>query len=109
MRSRLCILKTVKLLKMILDSAMASKMKNIYHKKASLFLPGSWISSKKKLHGLSEEPNLLTVFVLKKFVKKETIKVNYFFSIFSQVENWLYSATLVPFRFKSITCYILLL
>ena len=37
MRSRLCILETVKPLKMILDSAMASKMKNIYHKKTSLF------------------------------------------------------------------------
>ena len=37
MKSRLCILETVKPLKMILDSAMASKMKNIYHKKTSCF------------------------------------------------------------------------
>ena len=37
MRSRLCILETIKTLKMILDSAMASKMKNIYHKKLNFF------------------------------------------------------------------------
>ena len=37
MRSCLCILETVKTLKIILDSAMASNMKNIYHKKTSHF------------------------------------------------------------------------
>ena len=58
MRSRLCSLKTVKPLKMILDSAMASKMKNIYHKKNSLFYPEDGFHPK-KLHGLSEEPNPL--------------------------------------------------
>jgi hypothetical protein len=41
---------------MILDSAMASKMKNIYHKKTSLFYPEDGFHPK-ILHGLSEEPN----------------------------------------------------
>ena len=56
MKGRLCILKTVKPLKMILDSAMASKMKNIDPKKNSLFYPEDGFHPK-KLHGLSEEPN----------------------------------------------------
>ena len=56
MRSRLCILETIKPLKMILDSAMASKMKNIYHKKLNFFTQ-KMVFIQKKLHGLSEEPN----------------------------------------------------
>ena len=52
----------------------------------------------------------LSVFVLQKHLKKKkAIKVKYFFSMFSQVDNWLYSTTLVPFMYKSITGYILLL
>ena len=47
MRSRLCIPETVKLLKMIFDSAMASKMKNIYHNKTSLFYPEDVFHPKK--------------------------------------------------------------
>ena len=47
MRSCLCILETVKPLKIILYSEMASKMKNIYHEKNFTFLPGRWFSSKK--------------------------------------------------------------
>jgi hypothetical protein len=46
MRSHLCILKTVKPLKMILDSAMASKMKKYLPQKNFTFLPGRWFSSK---------------------------------------------------------------
>ena len=38
---------------------MASKMKNIYHKKTSLFYPEDGFHPE-KLHGLSEEPNPLT-------------------------------------------------
>ena len=56
MKSCLCILETIKPLKMILDSAMASKMKNIDPKKTSLFYPEDGFHPK-KLHGLSEEPN----------------------------------------------------
>ncbi len=61
MRSRLCILKTVKPLKIILDSAMASKIKNIDHKKTSLFHLEDGFHPN-KLHGLSEEPNPLPKF-----------------------------------------------
>ena len=56
MRSRLCILETVEPLKIILDYAMSSKIKNIYRKKTSLFYPQDGFHPK-KLHGLSEEPN----------------------------------------------------
>ena len=42
-------------------------------------------------------------------VIKKAKKVKYFFSMFSQVDNWLYSTTLVPFMYNSITGYILLL
>ena len=44
---------------MILDSAMASKMKNIDHKKTLLFKTEDGFHPK-KLHGLSEEPNPLS-------------------------------------------------
>ena len=47
MRSCLFILETVKPLKMILDSAMASTMKNIYHKKTLLFYPEDGFHPKK--------------------------------------------------------------
>ena len=63
MRSRLCILETVKPLKIILDFAMASKMKNIDHKKNSLFHPEHGFHPKKP-HGLSEEPNPLLLATL---------------------------------------------
>ena len=59
MKSRLCILETIKPLKVILDSAMASKMKNIDPKKSSLFNLEDGFHPK-KIHGLSEEPNPLT-------------------------------------------------
>ena len=58
MKSRLCILETIKPLKMILDSAMASKIKNIDPKIISLFYPKDGFHPK-KLHGLLEEPNPL--------------------------------------------------
>ena len=47
MNSRLCILETIKPLKMILDSALASKMKNIDPKKTSLFYPEDGFHPKK--------------------------------------------------------------
>ena len=53
---------------MIFDSAMASKMKNAYHKKTSLFYP-EYGFHPKKLHGLSEEPNSFSQ-ILRCFVAK---------------------------------------
>ena len=47
MKICLCILETIKPLKVNLDSAMASKMKNINPQKSSLFLPQRWFSSNK--------------------------------------------------------------
>ena len=47
MKSRLCILETIKPLKIILDSAMASKMKIIDDKKSSLFNPEDGFRAKK--------------------------------------------------------------
>ena len=38
---------------------MASKMKNIYHKKT--FFTRQMVFIQKKLHGLSEEPNLFGI------------------------------------------------
>ena len=65
MKSRLCILETIKPLKVILDSAMASKMKNIDPKKSSLFNLEDGFHPK-KIHGLSENQTLYVKFVQKK-------------------------------------------
>ena len=59
MKSCLCILEAIKPLKLILDSAMASKMKNIDPQKTLFLYPEDRLHPK-KLHGLSEEPNPLT-------------------------------------------------
>ena len=58
MKSRRCILETIKPLNIILDSAMASKTKNIDQKKSSPFYPEDGFHPK-KIHGVSEEPNPL--------------------------------------------------
>ena len=47
MKSRLCILGTIEPLKIIIDSAMASKMKNIDPKKTSLVYPKDGFHPKK--------------------------------------------------------------
>ena len=57
MRSRLCILETIKPLKMIFDSAMASKIKKIFTTIKLHFFTQKMFFIQKKLHGLSEEPN----------------------------------------------------
>ena len=75
MRSRLCILKTVKPLKMILDSAMASKMKNIYHKKTSLFDPADGLHPKKTSWSREEtKPFSLQNFCYKNSITKFTLQ-----------------------------------
>ena len=69
--------KSLNPMKMILDSAMASKMKNINPKKNFIFLTQRWFSSKKKLHGLSEEPNPSKYKSLSMLWQLEKLQCNY--------------------------------